>query len=636
MTLTQQQFATGHTPIRRAVHKETRMETLQLPVWGQTRLERDGHAVPLRLKALAILYYLALEGQAERQELAAMFWDNTDPQSNLRVELHHLRSVLKTLGIDAFGRSQTPLVLPSAIRLDKQRTKDVPLEGLERLGGVSASFEVWLEWQRRSLLEPSAPPSDREALLSTLAIKLPKSGLLVVQGLPGSDRTAFAHSLARWLGLNFNEGLSGNESVLKYAKSPFPSDLRQQVLNAKGLVVLSRSAFGETPRALLELGEALPAHRITELTLPPLTWNEARQGPLANLSFTRAAGLYTASQGVPSHLRERLRDDSSGTPLEAGQLAPAPPKMLGKLQLELRYLPMDARIALEKLSVHPASIPDGLATALEVESHLEEFERRGWLTYRQCWRFAHESVRRILHEGLQPGRRTRTHQRAAAYFAATGHAAAEAYHRLHAGDPVSWEHVAEQLKVPERFALSHWLGRSLSPEITSQPLEHLPSLESPTTLKAAFEARELALLETSRYGEGMTDEHGRVTVIRTSAHSQRCGLIYAPFDEPTLLRVRGRAFVDNTFGYGLEPDADPLSIGVHRSPNRVRFLDVGCAMNYSEQVILPADDQFEHWLLIQPNQSLHISSGMERGVIELELAAFGVGERGQRVTAYAL
>lgn len=608
-------------------------QTLQLPVWGPVRLERDGQAVPLRLKALAILYYLALEGQADRQELAALFWDNGDPQSNLRVELHHLRSVLKTLNTDAFGRNQNPLVLPATLRLDKQQTGDVALEGLERLSGVSASFEVWLEWQRRSLMEPSAPQSDREALLSELSAKLPKAGLLIVQGLPGSDRTAFARGLARWLGLNFNEGLSGNEGVLKYAKSPFPSDLRQQVLNAKGLVVVARSAFGEAPRALLELSEALPAQRITELTLAPLSWNEARQGPLAALPFGHAARVYIASQGVPSHLRERLRDDPD-LPLEPGQLAAAPAKMLSKLQLELRYLSMDARIALEKLSVHPASLPEGLATALEVEAHLEEFERRGWLTYRQCWRFAHESVRRILHEGLQPGRRARTHQRAATYFAATGHAAAEAYHRLHAGETVDWQRVAAQLNPPERLALHHWLQRQ--PATINHWLEQSPPVEPPCTQPVSFEPHELALLETSRYGEGMTDEHGRVTVVRTSAHSQRCGLIYAPFEEPTLLRLRGRALVENTFGFGLEPAADPLAIGIHRSPDRVRWLSTEHEGQHGSQVILSASEQFEHWLLVKPNQPLHLSSGMERGVLELRLEAYAISNSGQRVEAVAI
>ena len=613
----------------------TRSETLQLPVWGSARLERDGQIVPLRLKAVAILYYLALEGQTERQELAALFWDNNDPQSNLRVELHHLRSTLKTLNIDAFGRNQNPLVLPSQIRIDKQHIKNQPLEGLERLTGVSASFEVWLEWHRCSLLEPSNAPSDREALLSELAVKLPKSGVLILQGLPGSDRTAFARGLARWLGLNFNEGLSGNEGVLKYAKSPFPSDLRQQVLSAKGLVVLARSAFGEAPRALLELSDALPASRITELTLSPLSWSEARQGSLEALRFEHAASAYIASQGVPSHLRERLRDDPNRQP-ETGQLHTAPAKMLSKLQLELRYLTMDARIALEKLSVHPASIPEGLATALDVEAHLEEFERRGWLTYRQCWRFAHESVRRILHEGLQPGRRSRTHGRAAAYFAASGHAAAEAYHRLHAGEVVDWQRLAQQLELPERLALCHWLQRQ--PTRVGDEFKHfpLPPLELPTTQQVAFEPHELALLETARYGEGMTDEHGCVTVVRTSAHSQRCGLVYAPFEKPTVLRVRGRALVENTFGCGLEPDADPLAIGIHRSPNRVRLLSTEHMGQHSGQVILPASDQFEHWLLLKPNQPLHLSSGLERGVLELRLEAYAVSDSGQRVEVLAI
>ena len=134
----------------------------------------------------------------------------------------------------------------------------------------------------------------------------------------------------------------------------------------------------------------------------------------------------------------------------------------------------------------------------------------------------------------------------------------------------------------------------------------------------------------------MTDEHGCVTVVRTSAHSQRCGLIYAPFEEPTLLRLRGRAFIANTFGFGLEPDADPLAIGIHRSANRVRLLHTEQSGQHGSQVILPASEQFEYWLLLKPNQPLHLSSGLERGVLELRLEAYAVSNSGQRVEALAI
>ena len=80
--------------------------------------------------------------------------------------------------------------------------------------------------------------------------------------------------------------------------------------------MLLRGALGAT-LGLIALGVAW------ELTLAPLSWSEARQGPLAKLRFGRAAGLYIASQGVPSHLRERLCDDSDH-PLEPGQLPAFP------------------------------------------------------------------------------------------------------------------------------------------------------------------------------------------------------------------------------------------------------------------------------------------------------------------------
>jgi hypothetical protein len=603
-----------------------RLDTLTLPLWGAARLERGGHAVSLRLKALAILYYIALEGQADRADLAAMFWENADPQANLRVELHHLRGVLRSCGVDAFARHQNPLVLPEGITVDRQRGGDKILEGLERLTGVSASFDVWLEWQRRTIAEPNDGTSDREALLAELSINLPKSGVLILQALPGSERTAFAHSLARWLGMGFSEGLIGNEQTLKYVKSPFPSDLKTSVLNAKGLIVLARSAFGETPRSLLELSEALPRSRVQTLNLPPLAWEHVRQGSLSSLPFKNAAALYLSTHGLPALLKERLQLEPNVAYAEAWQLAPAPAKFLAKLHLELRYLPMEARIALEKLVVHPGEFVDAFAAALEADAHLEEFERRGWLEYRNNrWRFKHEVVRRVLHEGLQPGRRSRTHKRAALHFVDSGNAIAATYHQLHAQDTADWQALAGQLSPVQQAALKSWMRRSPSLSFEAQSwLDPAPYTASAPQRPGA----ELALLEAARNGEGFSGEDGRFSLVRTQAHAERASVHFAPLEEAALLRIRGRGFVENTLGIGLEGTAEGLVICAagrhtpHADAGALRFLDVDRAFKVDADLVVPASGAFEHWVYLRAGLEWRIYSRMERGIMELELTAF--------------
>jgi hypothetical protein len=603
-----------------------RLDTLTLPLWGKARLERGGHAISLRLKALAILYYLALEGQADRADLAAMFWDNADPQANLRVELHHLRAVLRSCGVDAFARHQNPLVLPEGISVDRQRGSDRTLEGLERLTGVSTSFDVWLDWQRRTIAEPNDGTSDREALLAELSINLPKSGLLILQALPGSERTAFAHSLARWLGLGFSESLTGTEQTLKYLKSPFPSDLKSSVLNTKGLIVLARSAFGETPRSLLELSEALPRNRVHSLNLPPLAWEHVRQGSLSSLPFKHAAALFLSTQGLPALLKERLQLEPTLPYSEPWQLAPAPAKFLAKLHLELRYLPMEARMSLEKLVTHPGEFNDAFAAALEADAHLEEFERRGWLAYRNNrWRFTYEVVRRVLHEGLQPGRRSRTHKRAAQHFIEAGQCVAAIYHQLHAQDIVNWSLLADKLSTEQRAALKAWMRRSpsLSFEAEAWPEPALDEVSATPRWGV-----ELALLETARHGEGFNGEDGRFNLVRTQAHAERASVHFGALDEPALLRVRGRGFLENTLGIGLEGTAEGLvvcAVGrhtLHPDAGQLRFLDVERAFKVDSDLIMPASGAFEQYVYLRAGLEWRIYSRMERGIMELELTAF--------------
>ncbi|HEU5086686.1 MAG TPA: hypothetical protein VFT99_04550, partial [Roseiflexaceae bacterium] len=72
---------------------------LRISLFGTPRIERDGHALPLRrTKALALLAYLALADQPkDRDSLLALLWpefDEPSARNNLRRELSLLRSHL--------------------------------------------------------------------------------------------------------------------------------------------------------------------------------------------------------------------------------------------------------------------------------------------------------------------------------------------------------------------------------------------------------------------------------------------------------------------------------------------------------------------------------------------------------------
>ena len=68
------------------------MVPVRLPLFGPSRAEGPMGPLPLRRKALGILYYLALEGPTRRERLADLLWGHRVALQNLRSELTHLRS----------------------------------------------------------------------------------------------------------------------------------------------------------------------------------------------------------------------------------------------------------------------------------------------------------------------------------------------------------------------------------------------------------------------------------------------------------------------------------------------------------------------------------------------------------------
>ena len=68
---------------------------LKIRVLGTPSLELDGQPCELSGKALALLCYLALEGESRRAVLADLFWTDATEDAgrrNLRRELHRLRA----------------------------------------------------------------------------------------------------------------------------------------------------------------------------------------------------------------------------------------------------------------------------------------------------------------------------------------------------------------------------------------------------------------------------------------------------------------------------------------------------------------------------------------------------------------
>jgi hypothetical protein len=365
--------------------------------------------VRLSLKGLALLYYLALEGPTSRVRLADLLYGHQAGLQNLRVELHRLA---KALGREVFPRGQDPLALPPWVRLEAQGEGEV-LEGLERVGGLSD----WVYSVRERYQDAPAMDSRRVLLRELSALRPPF--LLVLRGRLGAGHRAFAQSLAGVLGLSFHQ--TPRPEGLVYLEPPYPQVALKDLLRSQALLVL-RLDPGEEPRFFLELRAQYPAERVLVVDLPPLTWPEARESLLKGLPFAEAAQAYVLAGGEPEWIPE-WRACSQG-----------PRRPLAQLRLQARFLSEAARFALERLSVMPGAIPEEALDALGALPHLDEMERKGFLLYRQGYRFAREGERRLLYAALPLGQRRELHERVGTALAFSGRALEEAFHRRALGE----------------------------------------------------------------------------------------------------------------------------------------------------------------------------------------------------------
>ncbi|MDT7918975.1 MAG: transcriptional regulator [Meiothermus sp.] len=588
--------------------------SIQLKLWGPARLEYQGRELKLQRKGLAILYYLALEGATRREVLADLLWGHSAASQNLRVELHRLSQALAPLGYTLFKAGEDPLQLPPFVTLDRTPSPGAPMEGLEE---ISVEFRAWLEGQRSQLMANSTGTVGRERLVQEVAAQIALPAVLILTGRPGSGRTAFAQALAKALGIPFLEGPRGGGKALHYLRPPYADVSVERILSDRdGLWVVERSSYGEDPRLILELRSHYPAERTRYITLPPLSWAEARASMLSNLPFAQAARLFLASGGSPGHLRELLAVPHGGTEL------PLPQRVRAQVQLEARMLSLEARLALERLSVHPGPYGQGLLDALEATPYLDELERRGWLIYAGQWQFADDASRRVLYLGLQPGRRQQYHRQAALQCAMEEQRMAEAYHRLMAGDTADWGTFVNTLPGWTRYGLKAWLGMS----------ETLPM--SPSISEVA-RGSELALLEEARFGQGFEVDGRHVRWIRTPSQGTTSGIIWASHDEASLLRLKGNVYVENPLGVGISGRAAPLTLEI-QEPREARAIflpGIQAGALADNALLLPLQEELEVWFRVPAGASVRLTSSAESGLIDLEVTSYRIAPAAQAQSA---
>ena len=85
---------------------------LTLPIWGKARLLRGRDDLGVRPQALALLYFLALEGPTTREKLVGLLWGRQGTAENLSVEFAYLRGLLERAGVSGLGRWEDPDELP--------------------------------------------------------------------------------------------------------------------------------------------------------------------------------------------------------------------------------------------------------------------------------------------------------------------------------------------------------------------------------------------------------------------------------------------------------------------------------------------------------------------------------------------
>lgn len=551
------------------------MVPVRLPLFGPARAEGPMGPLPLRRKALGILYYLALEGPSRREKLADLLWGHRAALQNLRSELTHLRSFF---GKEAF---QGPvLTLPPGVELDRTPGSGEAMEGLE---DISPAFADWVYGWRTRL----APGEEGTPFPKRLEAVRPPA-LVILIGPPGSGRESLAQALAQKLGLPLRHGLGEGAGVF-YLSEPFPP--KEVGLALKPLpgrvLVAARSCFGEDPAFLLALRANFPAELTVVERVPRFSWPEARKGVLRHRPFPEAARFYLRSGGRVEVMRELL---ALGNP-EA-----LPQRIRAMVALEARHLPLEARKALEVLALHPGPFPEKLAWILGYGEALDELEHRGWLLYCEGrYLFSEPQFRPYLTAGFGERERSRLHARLAEAWEALGDPVAATYHRFY----------GEQRGIPEAARLGSW----------RQALTANPGPNAPVARSWARTGRKRTL--------GIEEVH-------LVSFQGEVAEVVLELEEPLLLHLQGEVHQELPLGLGANLEAFPFRLRSLKGEGAVYFLPCANPGCYPWGAVLPQENLDYMFLLSQGQYLLELGTP---GVASLHLQAWEAAPGDQEILA---
>lgn len=579
---------------------------------GPARLTIAGKSVRLRKKGLALLSFIAVEGPTRRERLAELLWGHGQALQNLRVEIHRLRRTLTDLGVDPFKPQTDPLELSddvAAIYGD-----GALLEGLD---DISPEFQDWLE-QRRAVQEGNGESNFREALLDDLVGLLSPPFVVVVAGLPGSGRRAFAKALARRIGLPFVEGEQRSGGAVRYVVpgEQVAASLAAHIVDDESSVwVVERSLFGEDPDLVLQLRSRVPASRLKFVELPPLNWWDVKRSLPQGVDFVEGARLFLASGGNLQYLQELL---DLRTHVGPQSDLPVPLRMRAAMMLETRELSLAARRALESASVHRGDFTTEALEAVGAADHLDELERSGWIVFHGGrWRFASELARRLIEDQLQEGVRRRSHLLLAAQFAREGASVAAEYHKCRGAG-----------STPRPLELVRSVSRSEAPRV-----------------ELVGVGPEVWLDDGVASGCSVRIEGDKLVWSRGAASGDESSVLYALEKREILLRVRGRALVVDGSARDFAGPVGALTISLPGAAVADVHL---CGVTQAEMadgrtLRLPLSHRFDHWLIAPVAGCLRLTSRAASAVIEMRINAYRpksvpakAGEDFAKVEAYQL
>ena len=592
-----------------------RLRCLYLPVRGPARVAGPEGQLRLRRKALAILYYLALEGATHRERLADLLWDGIDPLSNLRVELNSINRELAGAGLPLFTPYQDPLRLPDGLRLDLQEgPADTLFQGLD---GLSADFQEWLDWRRSRLQRSTAGSYGNSALIDSVAVTLQAPCLLIVETEPFGSAAGFVEALSERLRLPILPSAASG-SGLRHVSPPYPADLVSRIHDdAHTIWVFEKPFFGPDPTELLELRYRLPSERITYLKLPGLTWFAARShNPLRKHDFGTAARLYLASCGHNGYLREVAALPYSDEP-------PVPRKFRAALELELRQLSPDCRHLLDRLVIRRFREGERNLELGRAEECVAELVERNWLEYNgEGWEFTAPLIRRLLFRNIPEGVRQTYQRQRATELLQQGRFVAAQLQLYNAGEEIDLHRLSES--VPD------WAKQLLEQQTGSDEAEHAVDTQTRNS------APEDAYLElTGTYGSGVEQSGTSVALVRLGQEHSPSGVTLKLPPGRLLLQLTGQSLVHNTMGIGFSPDSAPFSVRLDGSRRVVLVPELRSARRRNE-LLLPLPQEFEYWFAFTAAHELSIESNADRALIQFDARLYEQKEVGIPRSVYAL